>query len=131
MFVGATVEGPTGEMLRKMIGAMKLKDGEVFLSEVGADAGAGDASGLHALRKRLDEEIKSVSPAVIVAFGEEAARLILDETGIESLRGRFHEYAGLPVMPVYSLQTLLDEPALKRPAWDDLQMVMERLKLKR
>jgi DNA polymerase len=47
------------------------------------------------------------------------------------IRSRFHDYRGIPVMPTYHPAYLLRNPAEKRKVWEDVQLVMARLGLRR
>ncbi|WP_321841592.1 uracil-DNA glycosylase [Paraburkholderia bannensis] len=69
----------------------------------------------------LQRQVALVKPKIIVAMGRFAAQSLL-KTGdsIASLRGRVHEYEGVPVIvtyhPAYLLRSLQD----KSKAWSDL-----------
>ena len=69
----------------------------------------------------LLQQIALTKPKLIVAMGRFAAQTLL-ETGasISSLRGKVHQYAGVPLVvtyhPAYLLRTLED----KAKAWEDL-----------
>jgi DNA polymerase len=68
-------------------------------------------------------------PRVIVALGKFAAQCLLrrPDTPISALRGSFHEYQGVRVMPTFHPAYLLRNPAAKRTVWEDLQLVMAEL----
>jgi DNA polymerase len=40
-----------------------------------------------------------------------------------SLRGRIHRYEGVPLLATYHPAALLRNPALKRPTWEDVQLL--------
>ena len=78
----------------------------------------------------LLRQVEIVSPKVICALGSFASRTLLDtETRISELRGKFHDFNGIPLMPTYHPSFLLRNPGAKRDVWSDMQMVMERLGL--
>jgi uracil-DNA glycosylase family 4 len=69
----------------------------------------------------LLQQIALIKPRLIVAMGRFAAQTLLDtDASVGSLRGRVHEYAGLPLIvtyhPAYLLRSLHD----KSKAWEDL-----------
>jgi DNA polymerase len=69
----------------------------------------------------LQKQIELIRPKLIVAMGRFAAQTLLGtDASIASLRGRLHQYAGLPLIvtyhPAYLLRTLPD----KAKAWQDL-----------
>jgi DNA polymerase len=75
----------------------------------------------------LKMQIAAIRPGVIVALGAHAARTLLkSDRGLRGLRGRWHTYQGVPLMPTYHPAYLLRHPEAKREAWHDLKMVMAR-----
>jgi DNA polymerase len=66
---------------------------------------------------------------VIVALGRIAAQTLLgNDTPIGRLRGRWYTVLGVSTMVTYHPATLLRSPELKRPTWDDMQQVRDRLR---
>lgn len=81
----------------------------------------------------LRRHIELVAPEIIVLLGAVAARHVLGKTdGIMRLRGKWLEYhaAGkmVPVMPTLHPAYLLRQPAHKKFAWRDLQMINDKVK---
>jgi DNA polymerase len=76
----------------------------------------------------LDRQIQLLKPLLILCAGKTAARRILrsDET-ISRLRGHFSEYGNIPVLVTYHPSALLQNESYKRPAWEDLKMLREKL----
>jgi DNA polymerase len=70
----------------------------------------------------LERQIELVKPKVIVALGKIAAtRLLGDENAtIGSLRGRVHDYRGIPLVVTYHPAYLLRTLPEKAKAWEDL-----------
>lgn len=69
----------------------------------------------------LTRQIELIKPKLIVAMGRFAAQTLLaTDASVASLRGRVHQYAGVPLIvtyhPAYLLRTLPD----KAKAWQDL-----------
>ena len=58
-----------------------------------------------------------------------AQNLLGTKSPLGSLRGRMHQYNGVPVLVTYHPAAILRNPALKRPTWDDMQVVMRSLGL--
>jgi DNA polymerase len=70
----------------------------------------------------LLRQVDLVRPEAIVAFGLFAAQTLLaSDRPMRELRGRAHEYRGIPVVPTYHPAALLRTPAWVRATWDDLQ----------
>jgi DNA polymerase len=78
----------------------------------------------------LRRQVALVQPEVIVALGKFAAQALLAcDTPISRLRGQWHEYEGIALMPTFHPAYLLRDPSQKRLAWADLKLVMARLAL--
>lgn len=80
----------------------------------------------------LERQIELVAPKVLVALGKIAAQALLrTTTPISCLRGQWHSYRGIPLMPTLHPAYLLRNPADKRLAWEDLKQVMQALEMNR
>jgi uracil-DNA glycosylase family 4 len=79
----------------------------------------------------LHEQIDLIRPKVLVALGGTAMEGLLNLTGIMKLRGTWHSYRGIPLMPTYHPSYLLRNQALheKRRVWEDMLQVMAKLGL--
>ncbi len=106
-------KGETGELLSRIIAAMGLSAGAVLICSSGAP-------------RAVAEKIRKVSPRVIITLGQEAGRVVLGpEFSLEALRGKFHEFEGIRVMPTFHPSLLLKQPQYKRQVWEDMKLVME------
>ena len=124
VMTGAGFAGEAGGLLANIIKAMGFSAQEVHLLSFSMDP-SGAAS---ATREELLGRIAAVSPEVVVALGEAAAQLLLGSCEpVGELRGSFHDLAGTPLMPSLHPEKLLENPALKREVWSDMQQVMKRL----
>ncbi|WP_417917065.1 uracil-DNA glycosylase [Candidatus Electronema sp. JC] len=82
----------------------------------------------------LEAELRAVQPRLICAFGEAAARMLLGSgtTPLLRLRKKLHPCPQLDtaqVLATYPPRLLLQQPELKRAAWEDLQLLQKRLPL--
>jgi DNA polymerase len=69
----------------------------------------------------LQKQIGLIQPKLIVAMGRFAAQTLLNsDASIASLRGRLHQYAGLPLIVTYHPAYLLRNLPDKSKAWEDL-----------
>ena len=76
----------------------------------------------------LRAQIDAIRPRVLVALGKFSAQCLLrSDAPIGALRGRWHEYQGVRLMPTFHPAYLLRDPRQKKVVWDDLQMVMKEL----
>ena len=74
----------------------------------------------------LERQIEAIRPDFICALGTFAAQTLLGTTTpISRLRGRFHEYRGIKVLPTYHPAYLLRNPEKKRDVWEDMKMLMK------
>ena len=132
---GEPFVGAAGQLLDKMIRAMGLSRQEVYIANVvkcrppkNRDPEPDEVT---ACEPFLRAQVAVVRPEVIVALGRCAVQTLLREPiSITRIRGRWREYAGIPLMPTFHPAYLLRSPEEKRPAWQDLQAVMVRLGLK-
>jgi DNA polymerase len=76
----------------------------------------------------LARQIALLKPLVILTVGRVSTRTLLNtEEGIGKLRGRFHDYHGIPLLPTYHPSALLRNEELKGPAWEDLKRLRAKL----
>jgi len=129
---GKPFVGRAGQLLTKMIEAMGMKREDVIIGNVNRCRPPGNRQPTleeaAICRPFLFREIATVRPAVIVVMGNTALRNLLEiKAGISSVRGRFRDYHGIPVMPTFHPAYLLRDPSKKRETWEDLKKVMEHL----
>ena len=76
----------------------------------------------------LMRQIEAISPEFIVALGGVATHNLLDtKAPISKLRGRFHDFGGIKLMPTYHPAYLLRNPAEKRKVYEDILMVRDAM----
>jgi uracil-DNA glycosylase len=132
--LGEPFVGAAGQLLDKMIKAMGLSRGEIYIANIlkcrppqNRDPEPDEVEQCEPFLKR---QIAEVKPEVLVALGRIAAQTLLrDPTPVSRLRGVWREYEGTPLMPTFHPAYLLRNPADKKPVWDDLLEVMRRLGL--
>jgi len=82
-----------------------------------------------ACRPFLDGQIRAVAPKVIVTLGKPAASLLLGrDIPITRVRGTWHEYRGIPLMPTLHPAYVLRQytPENRRAVWEDLKAAYDR-----
>ena len=138
---GEPFVGAAGQLLTKMIQATGLSRASVYIANIlkcRPDMPAGSSGN----RKPTPEEMQTcipylhaqidlIQPKVLVALGGTAMEGLLGKSGITKLRGQWHTYRGIPLMPTYHPAYLLRNQAFseKRKVWEDLMAVMEKLGL--
>jgi len=137
---GVPFVGRAGQKLTEMIGAMKLdREAEgsrgVYIANVLKVRPPNNRTPTpeEAMHDGafLEEQIAIVQPRVIVSLGKPAAHFLLRTSdSMGSLRGVWHEYRGIPVMPTYHPAYLLRAytPENRRRVWSDLQQAMMKLR---
>ena len=79
----------------------------------------------------LVKQLELIRPKVIVALGTFAAQTLLKtRMPISRLRGVWHAYHGIKVMPTFHPAYLLRNPQDKKTVWKDIQEVMRELGMK-
>lgn len=129
---GEPFVGEAGQLLTKMIIAMGYKRSEVYICNLLKCRPPEDRNPLPEEITQclpfLLRQIQSISPRAIVALGTFAAQTLLgSKEPISSLRGQFHDFHGIPLMPTFHPAFLLRSPEKKRETWEDLQQVMKLL----
>lgn len=130
---GLPFVGAAGDLLTRIIQAIEMSRDEVYIANIvkcrppgNRDPQPDEAA---ACRGYLERQIALVRPKVIVALGKVAAQTLLGiESPIGQMRGRWYRVQGIPAMVTYHPAALLRNPALKRPTWEDLQQVRDRLR---
>ena len=78
----------------------------------------------------LDRQIALVQPKIILAMGRFAVQSLLRSSEpIGKLRGRVHQYQGVPLIVTYHPAYLLRNLPDKARAWEDLCLARETLRL--
>jgi uracil-DNA glycosylase family 4 len=123
---GEPFVGQAGKLLDNMLAAIALKRGaNVYIANVlkCRPPQNRDPHGVEVVQcdPFLKRQIELIGPRLIVALGRFAALSLLGgDKSIAALRGKVHEYHGVPVIvsyhPAYLLRNLPD----KAKAWEDL-----------
>ena len=124
---GRPFVGQAGQLLEKILAAIKLERADVFICNVLKHRPPGNRNPrpeeVSACSPYLVRQIELIRPKVIVALGTFAAQTLLDtKLSIGKLRGQIHRYYGVPLIVTYHPAALLRNPAWKRPTWEDVQL---------
>ena len=123
---GEPFVGQAGRLLDNMLAALSLARGaNVYIANVVKCRPPGnrtpEPAEADACRPYLDRQIALIRPRLIVALGKSAATTLLDvDATIGSLRGRVHDYHGVPLVVTYHPAYLLRNLPDKAKAWEDL-----------
>lgn len=129
---GEPFVGAAGQLLTRIIQAMGFKREEVYICNLlkcrppqNRDP---QPEEVEACSPFMLRQVRAIGPKVLVALGKFAAQTLLQsKTPISKLRGQFHDYHGIPLMPTFHPSALLRDEKLKRPVWEDMQKVMKLL----
>ncbi|MEP6620508.1 MAG: uracil-DNA glycosylase [bacterium] len=124
---GVPFVGQAGQLLTKILEAIKLQRDDVFIANVLKHRPPGNRNPLPeevtACSPYLVRQIELVKPKVILALGTFAAQTLLEtKLTIGKLRGQIHRYYGVPLVVTYHPAALLRNPSWKRPTWEDVQL---------
>ncbi len=131
---GEPFVGEAGQLLDRIIAACGMKREEVYICNICKCRPPGNrvptAQEAGNCREYLERQLELVRPRFLCALGACAAQNLLGTTeGIGKLRGRFHDFKGIPVMCTYHPAYLLPgrSPQKKRDVWDDMKRLLERM----
>ncbi|MEP7328152.1 MAG: uracil-DNA glycosylase [Betaproteobacteria bacterium] len=123
---GEPFVGQAGRLLDNMLGALGMsRDRNVYIANVlkcrPPDNRTPEPLEAAACRPYLERQMALLQPKIIVALGKSAASLLLGtDATIGSLRGRTHDYGGVPLIVTYHPAYLLRTPTDKAKVWEDL-----------
>ncbi len=131
---GLPFVGRAGELLTRMIEAgLGIPRAEVYICNIVKCRPPGNRNPLppevSACRPFLDGQIDAVRPRTIVALGKPATSLLLGrDVAITRVRGSWHDYRGIPVMPTFHPAFILRQytEQNRRLVWEDLKAAHER-----
>ena len=129
---GRPFVGRAGQLLDKMIGAIGLSREEVFIANVvkcrPPQNRAPEADEVAACMPYLRAQVGLIRPQVIVLLGSSALGAILGpDHRITRERGAWIERKGVWFMPTFHPAALLRDESKKRPVWEDLKKVRDKL----
>lgn len=124
---GRPFVGASGALLNKILGAIGLQRGDVFICNVLKHRPPGNRDPLPdeviACEPYLRRQLELLRPRVILALGRFAAQSLLQTTTpIGKLRGQVHRYHGIPLIVTYHPAALLRNESWKRPTWEDVKL---------
>jgi DNA polymerase len=135
---GEPFVGKSGQLLDNMLRALGLTRGEapaeqqVYIANTVKCRPPGnrnpEPAELAQCEPFLIRQIALLQPRIILAMGRFAVQSLLRSTEpIGRLRGRVHQYQGVPLVVTYHPAYLLRNPEDKSRAWDDLCLAREAL----
>lgn len=131
---GLPFVGAAGKLLDRIIEAIGLKREQVYIANVVKCRPPGnrkpERDEMSTCEPFLFRQIDAIAPRVLVLLGNTPVESLLGlKGGITRLRGEFHEFRGIKVMPTFHPAYLLRDPTKKREVWEDMKMVKQELGL--
>lgn len=129
---GEPFVGEAGALLDKILIASGLKRSDAYFlniirclppeNRLPLPAEVSNCSGF------LERQISLVSPKLICCLGSCAAEYILNsKIPVSKLRGRLHDWNGIPVLCTYHPAVLIRNPEKKRDVWEDMKFMIAYL----
>ena len=134
---GEPFVGEAGQLLTRIITRMGLKREDVYICNVLKCRPPGNRNPepeeIEQCGPFMLRQVKAIAPEVIVALGTFAAHTLLDtKVPISKLRGHFHDYHGIPLIPTFHPSFLLHnkkDTSKFWNVWDDMVQVLQKLDL--
>lgn len=129
---GKPFVGKAGQLLTKIINAMKLRREDVYILNALKCRPPQNRTPVNDeidnCRHFVEEQLDTLQPKFIVCLGAVAVRSILQtDLPIGRLRGKFYQYRGARVVVTYHPSYLLRNESAKRLVWDDMKMLLAEL----
>jgi uracil-DNA glycosylase len=136
---GLPFVGAAGQLLDRIIAAMRLREEDVYVANIvkcrPPNNRVPDHEEMSACTPFLLRQLEVVKPEIIVALGKTATGFLLESrASMGSMRGRWHTWKGVSVMPTWHPSFVLrvrDDPksTARAEVWTDMKLVLERLGL--
>ena len=128
---GEPFVGRSGQLLDKILEAVLFNRPEVYITNILKSRPPNNRDPLpeevEAHIPILYKQIALVQPKMILAVGKSAGNGLLGKkSSLASLRGKFNDFYGLPMMVTYHPAALLRNPQWKRPTWEDVKLLRTR-----
>ena len=125
---GLPFVGAAGQLLTKIIEAIQLTRDQVYICNIvkcrPPSNRTPEEDEIAACSPFMFRQLESIRPRVICCLGAVAAQTVLGtKTAVGKLRGHFHDYRGIKVMPTWHPAYLLRNPNAKRDVWDDVKKI--------
>ena len=123
---GEPFVGRAGQLLNKILEAVQFKREEVFICNIlkcrPPNNRDPQTEEIDSCEPYLWKQLEIIKPKMILCAGRIAGQSLLKtNSSLTLLRGKVHDYRGIPLMVTYHPAALLRNPNWKRPCWEDMQ----------
>ncbi len=128
---GEPFVGRAGQLLNKILGAINFAREDVYIANILKSRPPNNRDPqpeeVAAHIPILYKQISLIKPKIILCVGKTSGNNLLNRNGsLASLRGKFNDFYGIPVMVTYHPAALLRNPQWKRPTWEDVQLLRSK-----
>lgn len=128
---GKPFVGRAGRLLTSILAAINIAREDVFITNIlksrpprNRDP---EPAEMAAHLPILYRQLALIRPRILLCLGRVAGNGLLDKrASLGSMRGKFHDFHGVPCMVTYHPAALLRNPQWKRPTWEDVQKLRAR-----
>jgi len=126
---GEPFVGRAGQLLTKMLEAINFTREEIYIANIlkcrPPKNRRPTSEEVVECEPYLWKQIELLQPVVILALGLTAAETLFKEKlTMKDVRGKERTYKNIPTIITYHPAALLRNPEWKKPAWEDIQLVM-------
>jgi|WetSurMetagenome_2_1015567.scaffolds.fasta_scaffold66081_2 uracil-DNA glycosylase len=123
---GEPFVGRGGQLLNKILESIQFKREEVFICNIlkcrPPNNRDPQPEEIEFCEPYLWKQLELIKPKMILCVGRIAGQSLLKtNASLTLLRGKVHDYRGIPLMVTYHPAALLRNPNWKRPCWEDVQ----------
>jgi uracil-DNA glycosylase family 4 len=129
---GRPFVGRAGQLLTKIIQAMKFKREDVYITNI---VKCRPPENRNPHRKEIEmcqdylrQQLEMIKPRVIVTLGKVATDFFIESRlGMTALRGNFYEFNNIKVMPTFHPSYIIRNEGnreIKKMVWEDMKKVM-------
>jgi DNA polymerase len=128
---GEPFVGRAGQLLDKIMAAIQLDRTQIYIANVvkcrPPENRVPTPKEMETCFPYLKEQIRLIKPKLLCALGKTAAQALIGEVpALGKVRGRWHDFQGIPLLITYHPAALLRDPAYKKGTWEDMQVLRAR-----
>jgi len=129
---GEPFVGRAGQLLDKILAAIQFsRDKQVYIANIlkcrPPNNRDPQPDEMKTCMPYLLEQIRLIKPKIICALGRISAQALLDtSTPLGKLRGKWHQFEGVPFIVTYHPAALLRFQSYKKDCWEDIKMLKAR-----
>ncbi len=129
--LGEPFVGRAGQLLNKILEAIQFTRDQVYIANILKSRPPQNRDPLPeevaAHLPVLHKQMALIAPKLLLCVGRTAGNALLGRNAtMGALRGKFHDYHGIPMMVTYHPAALLRNPQWKYDTWEDVKLLRTR-----